>query len=122
MEWLVYWFDPNKGEIVRRNVFNLSATFNKELATIAKNMQADKTLSYKDVEKEILSAVMYSFWCKAEHEIFLVPWGGSGKPLKIDVCDQLRLNWKAFVDYTWNWLVGFAHTPYEDLEERMFGA
>lgn len=122
MEWLVYWFDPNKGEIVRRNVFNLSVTFNKELATIAKNMRADPTLSYKDIEKEILSAVMYSFWCKAEHEIFLVPWGGNGKPLKIDVCDQLRLNWKAFVDYTWGCLHGFAATPYEDLEERMFGA
>lgn len=99
MEWLVYWYDSNKGEIVRKNVFALSVSFNESLKTIIRNICE---LSYSDFKKELLSAVMYSFWCKAEHEIILAPWVSYGHSLKIDVCDQLRLNWDAFASYVWD--------------------
>lgn len=106
MEWLVYWFNPKKGEIVRHNVFTLSVSFDESMKDIQKTMKKNPLYTFKDFQRELLSAIMYSFWCKSEHEIILAPWISNGAPLKIDVCDQLRLNWHAFSAYVWNYLKG----------------
>lgn len=51
---------------------------------------------------ELKRSLMYYFWAKAEWEIVINPWIiGSEKDVKIDVYDQVMLNWDIFVDYVW---------------------
>jgi hypothetical protein len=46
---------------------------------------------------------MYYFWSKAEWEIIISSWPNrDNDELKIDVFDQVMLNWEAFVDYCWS--------------------
>lgn len=45
---------------------------------------------------------MYYFWSKTEWEVIVSPWVGKGGDEKIDVYDQLKLNWDKFVDYVWS--------------------
>ena len=46
---------------------------------------------------------MYYFWSKCEYEILITTWfeRKDFKDEKIDVYDQLQLNWNAFIDYIW---------------------
>lgn len=44
----------------------------------------------------------YYFWSKCEWEIIICPWVGKADDIKIDVYDQLMLNWDKFVDYVWS--------------------
>ena len=46
---------------------------------------------------------MYRFWSKFEWELVLTEWTGRDNPTqkKVDVYDQLLLNWDRFIDYLW---------------------
>lgn len=102
MEWMVYWQDPCCSKITTRNVFTLSATFYEDLRKLQKAVH-ENNISFKEFSKELLGSVMYCYWSKVEHEIILTPVFGMKTPsLKIDVYDQLRMNWKHFSSYVWN--------------------
>lgn len=48
---------------------------------------------------------MYWFWSKCEYEIVISPWVGRNKEeaeVKIDIYDQVMLNFNRFVDYCWS--------------------
>lgn len=45
---------------------------------------------------------MYYFWSKCEYEIILSPWTGRADDIKIDVYDQIMMNFDSFVDYCWS--------------------
>lgn len=45
---------------------------------------------------------MYYMWSKCEYEIILSPWTGRADDIKIDVYDQIMMNWNSFVDYVWS--------------------
>lgn len=47
---------------------------------------------------------MYYFWSKCEWEIIISGWPPRDdfNDAKIDVYDQVKLNWDKFVDYTWD--------------------
>jgi hypothetical protein len=50
------------------------------------------------------SELMYFYWSKSEYEIILSPWcGGDAErdSIKIDVYNQVMLNWNIFKDYVW---------------------
>lgn len=102
MEWLVYWHDPSKDAIVPCNVFALSTTFNSEVDLIRKEVHTNQRFTFDEFSKELLGSVMYSFWCKAEHETILTPLLPGKAKLKIDVYDHLRINWEHFSRYVWN--------------------
>lgn len=97
MEWNVYWFDPNQKEIIVRNVFKLSVKFNEELDRLRENHVKD----FSTFSEELRHAAMYCYWSKCEHEICVCDWMEQEYGMKIDVYDQLRLNWDAFSAYTW---------------------
>ena len=45
---------------------------------------------------------MYYYWAKCEWEVIVSDWPTSGKvEAKIDVYNQVMLNWDKFADYTW---------------------
>lgn len=95
-EWNVYYYDFTANEMKPYNVLSGFEKFVRDAQkyTIDKNEFAAK----------LKSEMMYHFWSKCEWEIVLTPWigrkDGRGEK-KIDVYDQLRLNWDHFVDYCW---------------------
>lgn len=96
MEWLVYYFDPNRQEIRTYNALSCHAVIKKML----------KKSDTKMVFSEMLRReMMYRYWSKAEWEVIIGPWcGGSMEESarKVDIYDQLMLNWDKLVDYCWS--------------------
>lgn len=97
MEWYVYYHNWNKDEIEKYNIFDhYKFRHDVELGLYQYDIKEEFA---EDIEAEL----MYYFWSKAEWEVVVGPWCGSrnNKPIKIDVYDQVMLNWNAFVDYVW---------------------
>lgn len=96
--WNAYIEDLNSKKIIPYNIFNnwkFSEYVEKHL----------KKCRYKDeFATEVKHELMYYFWSKSEYEIVLAPWM-SAKLIpekKIDVYEQVMLNFDRFVDYVWN--------------------
>lgn len=95
--WNVFYNSMNSDEIKIFNVFNHGRFYDG----LQKAIKKCKTK--EEFAKAVKDESMYYFWAKCEWEILLSPWIGKkdGACLKIDVYEQLKLNWDAFVDYTW---------------------
>ena len=99
-EWYVYCENFNGKTIEKFNVFHSYNFLNG-------CKKAFKKYS-KDIEKlkeEIRTWAMYSFWSKSEYEVIITAWPPmpeewNFKDIKIDIYDQLMLNWDSFVQYT----------------------
>ena len=98
LEWFVYCESFNRGRIERHNVFNHYSVI-KDLQKALKKYR-DNRPAFLEEAKHIF---MYHYWSKCEWEIILSAWPPSKKckEEKIDVFDQLQLNWDAFCDYLW---------------------
>ena len=97
MRWNVYIHSFNKNEMEPYNIFNHSG-FTYEVK------QAIKKYKDKDTFIEKLKyEVMYYFWNKCQWEIIVSPWVGKKESCneKIDVFDQIMMNWDIFADYVW---------------------
>ena len=97
MKWNVYFHNFNKNEIEVYNIFNHSC-FTYEVKQAIKK--------YKDKDSfidKLKSELRYYFWSKCEWEVIISPWVGRKEPCnaKIDVYDQVMLNWNVFADYVW---------------------
>lgn len=96
IEWYVYYHDSNKQKIIKWNIFN-HGSFKKEVDMLLKE-KIDKD----DFSEKLKREVMYYFWSKCEYEIILSPWTGRADDIKIDVYDQIMMNFDRFVDYCWS--------------------
>lgn len=63
-----------------------------------------KELTREEFEKELKLSLMYHFWCKCEHEVVVGPWIGDFEKegVKVDIYEQIRMNWDMFVEYVWD--------------------
>ena len=97
LEWNVYVDDFNKREIVIHNIFN-HYSFVEDLKKIIK-----KYTEKKEFSEQVRKILMYYYWSKCEWEIVLQGWPcrDDFKEEKIDVYDQIKLNWNRFIDYIW---------------------
>lgn len=97
LEWYVYLEDFNNKKIIKYNIFNHYG-FCQDLKDIIK-----KTKNKDKFSEKIKRSAMYYFWSKCEYEILITTWfeRKDFKNEKIDVYDQLQLNWNAFIDYIW---------------------
>lgn len=96
MEWLVYYFDVNRQEIATYNALACETDIKKILK---------KSTTKAGFAEALRKEMMYRYWSKAEWEIIIGPWcGGNAEhsACKIDIYDQLRLNWDKVVDYCWS--------------------
>ena len=99
MEWNVYVGGFNSREIEVDNVFDHPGVMQdiKKAARKYKDSERDK------FEEELRTTLMYHFWSKCEWEIIIDHWpqheGWNDK--KVDVYEQVRLNWPIFCDYVW---------------------
>lgn len=96
IKWYVYYHDSNVQKIIKWNVFN-HESFKKEVAVLLKE-KIDKD----DFSEKLKREVMYYFWSKCEYEIILSFWTGRANDIKIDVYDQIMMNFARFVDYCWS--------------------
>lgn len=100
LEWNVFYHNFNKREITKFNIFKHSR-FAKAVEELL-NTQTNRV----DFADELKRELMYYFWCKSEYEIIISPWGFSNhscdEELKVDIYNQVMMNWDQFVDYVWN--------------------
>ena len=98
MEWYVYVEDFNRNQIRKHNVFN-HYYFMDDIKKIYKKHKND----FDTFSKEVKSSLMYYYWSKAEWEIIISSWPERKdfKEEKIDVYDQVMLNWDSFIKYVW---------------------
>lgn len=96
IEWYVYYHDSNAQKIIKWNVFN-RGTFAEKV-----NKLLQENLSRNEFAKRLERNLMYYMWSKCEYEIILSPWTGRADDIKIDIYDQIMMNWNSFVDYVWS--------------------
>ena len=95
LEWNVYVNDRKEG-IVSYNIFD-------NYTVKASTMQLYKTFS-EDKEKffeELRQVLVYLFWSKYEWEITLNTWTPGEEYRKVDVYNQIYMNWEPFKEYVW---------------------
>ena len=95
--WNVYISDFNAKNIKQYNIFN-HYSFREDCKKVKKGVPFDK------FKEEVKKSLMYFFWSKCEWEIFLEDWPPheSFKKKKIDVYQQVMMNFDLFMAYLWN--------------------
>lgn len=98
LEWNVIVGDFNSKEIETYNIFD-HWRFKEDCDKNWKRHKKDRA-AFEDALK---TDMMYYFWSKSEWEVIIQHWPPSEryKDKKIDVYEQVRLNWDIFVDYVW---------------------
>lgn len=96
--WNVFFYDFNKRRIVPYNIFD-HASFREDCKKHAKKYAQDPEKFAEEVKHEL----HYYFWCKCEYEIILSGWppkeDDDGR--KVDICQQVLLNWDVFIAWLW---------------------
>lgn len=99
LTWNVYVGDSNAREIIIHNIFN-NSRFLDDLKKAARK--------YKDTERDqfedqMRKSMLYYYWSKCEWEVIIDHWPRWDKfeDKKVDVYEQVRLNWGPFCDYVW---------------------
>lgn len=98
MKWSVYVHNFNQNKIEEYDIF--------EHGTFVKYLIKD----YKECETKeqfldrLKSELRYYFWSRTEWEVLIIPWIGRKEECseKIDVFDQIMMNWHVFSEYVWN--------------------
>jgi hypothetical protein len=99
MVWNVYVDDINARRIKQFNIFN-HYSFNEGVKKAYKKYKNDFAAFAEGVRREL----QYYFWSKCEWEIVLSDFPPSDRfqKEKIDVYDQVMLNWDIFIQYVWD--------------------
>ena len=98
MEWNVYYYDINSSEMHTFNVFEHYG-FRRDVRNAVKESK-----SRDEFAEKLIKELFYHFCKKSEWEILITPWVGGDREkeaVKIDVYDQVMLNWDKFVDTAW---------------------
>lgn len=97
IKWNVLYENFNKKKIESYNIFQNTA-FTKDCLKACKKYTNDREKFLEEVKRSL----MYYFWAKCEWEIIVTGWPQrEGVEAKIDVYDQVRMNWDRFADYIW---------------------
>ena len=96
--WNVFVGDFNGKRIERYNIFR-HGSFYADVKKYAKKYKDDR----EKFEEEIKRSLMYYYWSKCEWEIILSGWPNKEgfHEEKIDVYDQVMMNWEVFINYLW---------------------
>lgn len=99
MVWNVYIYNINKHKIEIYNIFEHGGFYKYVREAIKNNKNKEEFV------EQLKSELLYYFWSKAEWEVIITSWCGGDKEkdaIKIDVYNQVMLNWDSFVNYVWN--------------------
>lgn len=96
MEWNVYYHDTNARKIIQWNIFK-HGSFRKEVYELL----IKSNLNKEDFIVQLRKSLMYYFWSKSQYEVLVLPWVGQADDIKIDIYDQVMMNWDKFSEYVW---------------------
>ena len=96
MVWNVYVDDFNGKKIEVHNIFD-HARFIEDCQDNYKKNKDNREEFLERLRKDI----MYYYWSKCEWEVVIESWPSGRGEEKIDVYDQVMLNWGVFCDYVW---------------------
>ena len=98
LTWNVYIGNINSGTIEMYDIFDHWKFFED----CQENLKENGDSRERFVE-QLRSDLMYYFWSKCEWEVIVRHWPPSERcrDRKIDVYNQVLLNWTHFVDYVW---------------------
>lgn len=106
LEWNVLVGDFNSGTIKIHNVFDhwsLMEDLGKTMRRLNRNKELSEDEKKAQFLEELRRDMMYYYWSKCEWEVIVSHWPQSErcKDEKIDVYDQVRMNWDLFCEYVW---------------------
>ena len=117
MEWYVYRHDSNKGKIIKYNVVNTGVI--DHLIKMLNQIKEEKGhWNYDDFTAAAMQIYRYYYWGKCEHEIIIKEWVGREAEEKVDVFDQLMLNWDIFVDHLYDYVIELMSSKGEEESEE----
>lgn len=98
LAWNVYYGNFNDRKIETYNIFD-HYSFCKECEMAAKRRGVTK----EEFAEAVRKSLMYYFWSKCEWEIIVSHWPPNErlKDRKIDVYEQVMMNWDVFIDWLW---------------------
>lgn len=98
LEWNVFRWDINARKLVTYNIMR-HCSFIEWLGKRLFECK-DKNTSREVIRREL----MYYFWCKCEHELLIGDLfeSDTNKFKKIDIYEQVMLNFDHFAEYVWN--------------------
>ena len=105
LKWFVFIEDINSKRIKVYNIFE-----HKDFVEDCDDAWEDYINEHRDFskfKKDIESNLMYYFWSKCEWEIVLsdFPPSDSFQKKKIDVYQQIKINWDKFIDYLFSYYI-----------------
>ena len=71
-------------------------SFRKEVYDLLKS-----DLNKENFIEQLRKSLMYYFWSKSEYQVLILPWVGQADDIKIDIYDQVMMNWDKFSEYVW---------------------
>ena len=95
MHWIVFEHDFNKNKIVHYDIFSHYG-FAEDVKKADKKFERDA-----EFLDEVERSLQYYFWAKAEHEILIKGLFDKNdeSQVKIDVFEQVEMNWERFAEY-----------------------
>lgn len=108
MRWNIYYYNVNANRIEIFNIFD-HWSFREYTKKAAEQLKTKE-----EFVEQLIRELRFYFWSKCEWEliveitednrIFLIPWCGCRNPedVKIDVTDNLDLDWKSFAEFHTN--------------------
>ena len=98
LTWNVWYEDFNGKRIRTMNVFTHGRFYDDCIKNVKKNKEDKDAFS-----TQLLRDLRYYFWSKCEWEIILTSWPERKdfNDYKVDIAEQIELNWDKFVNYIW---------------------
>lgn len=97
--WLVWIWDFNHD---RLEEYDVMPYFLEEYKALKKK---DRPVDLEELSEWLDNAASYRFWAKCEYEMIVHSWPELKNDMKVDVYDQLRLNWDVFVKFFYDEVV-----------------
>jgi len=99
MQWYVFVENFNGKKVEKYNIFE-HERFAEDVKKIYKKYKND----FDSFSIEVRKSLMYYFWSKCEWEIILSGWPSRDDfcEKKIDVFEQVNMNYEVFIKYVWD--------------------
>ena len=98
MHWRVFVENFNGKRIEEYDIFE-----HQGFAEDVKKAYRKHRNDYDAFAEKVRGLLVYYYFSKCEWEIIVSPWLSSGRvpERKVDVYEQVMLNWDAFIEYVW---------------------
>ena len=97
LSWTVWWYDFNGRCIKTMNIFS-HFSFNEDVKKLLKKEKDESKF-----KEELQNKLKYYFWGRCEWEVTISAWPPNEQveDKKVDVYEQIMLNYDIFADYIW---------------------